>query len=339
MTRSARFNIAQLGPGPEIAEQAHALVEAGVPIFPVFGVHERVQDITSREIESRWVCGCGREGAEDGHKPGKHPAWAHGHLDAVLMDDIVIAHNFLTRGHNLAYRTGNGLAVIDVDEKNDGLATLDDWQQWTGFSLPETLTCRTGGGGLHLLYRYEVETVRDVATRPGVLPGIDVKGAGGYCLANGSRHISGRLYSWVDRAVPVARATGRLLDWLHGPGSGGGGGGGKPSGYSFTQGAVAGQRDAFFNDLAFRSRREGLDWDEAYRRQRSAWEATEQPAGDIFEWRHALAKLERVWSTVQPDDQVGASREALGRWNTARAGRRRTGSGPAIVGRERRLGL
>jgi hypothetical protein len=207
--------------------------------------------------------------------------------------------------------------VIDVDEKNGGLDTLDEWEQWTGFSLPTTLTAITGGGGRHLLY--EVGPRDPIMTRPGVLPGIDVKAEGGYCIAPGSRHISGQLYEWVDPAIPIVRTGPDLLPWLIGRGGGRGGHGLEtPGNYDYAQGAVAGQRDAFFNDLAFRSRKEGLDWDEAHRRQLSAWENTEQPVGDFYPWASALNKLERVWRRIQPDDQVGAARDVLSRWNQAR---------------------
>lgn len=318
MTQDSGASIAVLGPGPVILEQAHALVAAGIPIFPVFGVRVTWNAVDPVKGPAEWVCTCGRD--YDDHKPGKHPATAHGHLDAALHNDHEIVRIWGNGDKNLAYRTGNGIVVIDVDEKNGGLDTLDEWEQWTGFSLHETLTCRTGGGGLHLVYRHGV---KPIMTRPGVLPGIDIKGEGGYCVANGSRHISGHMYEWVDPNVPIAMVNAPMWGWLGDTGSGRGGTGLEtPGNYDYTQGAVAGQRDAFFNDLAFRSRKENLDYEEAWRRQRSAWENTEQPVGDVYPWESALNKLTRVWQRVEPDADIRVARDVLSRWNAARdAGR------------------
>lgn len=53
--------------------------------------------------------------------------------------------------------------------------------------LPETLTARTGGGGLHLVYAHPGAELRNTAGRlPGVaepLSGVDLRGDGGYVVA------------------------------------------------------------------------------------------------------------------------------------------------------------
>jgi hypothetical protein len=77
-------------------------------------------------------------------------------------------------------------------------------------SLPETLTAATGGGGSHLFFIHpgDVE-IRNTAGRlPGIadaLPGVDLRGDGGYVVSAPSRHRSGRPYAWTDPdAVPAA---------------------------------------------------------------------------------------------------------------------------------------
>lgn len=84
----------------------------------------------------------------------------------------------------------------------------------TALCLPRTLTARTGGGGLHLIYAHPGWELRNTAGRlPGVsepLPGLDLRGDGGYVVAAPSRHRSGGTYAWTDPAAPVAAAP----SWL-----------------------------------------------------------------------------------------------------------------------------
>lgn len=77
-----------------------------------------------------------------------------------------------------------------------------------------------------------------------------------------------------------------------------------PDDYDFHRGGRAGQRDAYLNDVAFRLRVRGVSWSEAQDRLRIEWEHLDQPENDFFPWESALYKLERVWSTVQPDPEL-----------------------------------
>lgn len=85
----------------------------------------------------------------------------------------------------------SGLVVIDVDPARGGEESLARLQSLMG-SLPRTLTARTGGGGLHLYYRHPgVELCNTAGRLPGVaeeLPGVDLRGDGGYVVAAPSRH-------------------------------------------------------------------------------------------------------------------------------------------------------
>jgi hypothetical protein len=54
-------------------------------------------------------------------------------------------------------------------------------------------TSLTGGGGLHVLIRYP--GVR-IPTRKGLLPGMDIRGDGGFIVAPPSSHASGSAYQW-----------------------------------------------------------------------------------------------------------------------------------------------
>lgn len=65
------------------------------------------------------------------------------------------AAHWLSNGRNLALVTGqrSGVVVVDVDPRNGGERGLYDLENAHG-KLPDTLTCNTGGGGLHLYFRH-----------------------------------------------------------------------------------------------------------------------------------------------------------------------------------------
>ena len=80
------------------------------------------------------------------------------------------------------------------------------------------MTVSTGGGGRHLFYAHPgVELANTAGRLPGVaepLPGVDLRGDGGYVVAPPSRHASGRPYWWAsDPALEPAPAP----VWLRPP--------------------------------------------------------------------------------------------------------------------------
>jgi hypothetical protein len=69
--------------------------------------------------------------------------------------------------------------------------------------VPKTARARTGGGGVHIFFRYPRET--DIRNSVGLLgPGLDVRGEGGYVVVTPSRTQGS--YEWVDKP-PLAEAT------------------------------------------------------------------------------------------------------------------------------------
>jgi hypothetical protein len=98
-----------------------------------------------------------------------------------------------------------GLLVVDVDTKEGkpGLRSLDELDLMYGF--PETYTVETASGGLHLYFKPK-NPVGNSASKIG--PGLDIRGNGGYVLAEGSV-IDGRSYRIV-KPVLVADAP----EWL-----------------------------------------------------------------------------------------------------------------------------
>jgi len=156
-------------------------------------------------------CSCRR----DCSHPAKHPIARHGAREATTDERTIRSWWDRWPWANVGLATGaaSGIVVIDVDPPNGGTHSLVHLQSLKG-SLPETLTALTGGGGLHLVYRHSGGQVRNTAGRlPGVadpLPGIDLRGDGGYIVAPPSRHRSGACYTWVD---PTAVLT-EMPGWL-----------------------------------------------------------------------------------------------------------------------------
>jgi hypothetical protein len=108
---------------------------------------------------------------------------------------------------NIGVATGpSGLLVVDVDNKNgkDGNGSLDTLELMWGDLLP-TLTARTASGGRHIYLR---GLSRNSVCKLG--PGLDVRSAGGYIVAPGSRLDGGGEYRW-ETDLPVAGAPGWLV--------------------------------------------------------------------------------------------------------------------------------
>lgn len=279
-----------------VVDSALAFSAAGIPVFPVWGVIP--------DSGGGWVCACalGSASTDDGHKPGKHPATQHGHLDAQLVTPEKARHLFVESGaKNLAVPTGNGLVVFDFDPKNGGGEVYDDWENWTGgVSLPPTLICETGSGGLHLYYQTPAGV--NVVSRTATLPGLDVQSGGRYVVASSSRHISGNMYRWRDPERPVATMPADLLSWLMARRGGFGPQGAEtPEDFDVKKGFILGQRDAYANARAFQLRKSGISKDRAVAALRSEWEKAEQPPDDVFPWSVVMEKLDRVWASVEPD--------------------------------------
>jgi hypothetical protein len=214
----------------------------------------------------------------------------------------------------LAIRTGaaSRLLVVDAEahgEADDpsGLEVLEQWEAWTNGDaggLPPTLMARSVSGGLHLYYRLPVGV--DLPSRTRILPGVDVKSAGGYVGAVGSR--AGKR-EWLDGGASITQIPDQFLAWyIQRRGRGGqpgGPGGPRPAGYDFEkfrdEGCPDGYRDYFFNDLIFRCRIEGKSRGVADGIVYGAWQRCAQPpdARWFMPWEHVKYKLDRIWNEVK----------------------------------------
>lgn len=172
------------------------LVERGFRVFPLYGVE------IEEESRSGW-CQC-----SDGvhcAAPGKHPRIRNWRQEATT--DLAKVKRWETAypGTNWAIAT-DGLVVMDVDPRNGGAESYYWLETKDVTPWPATLTVRTGGGGTHEVYRAPAS--EDVGSGT-LLEGIDIKADGGYIVAPGSRHVTGRTYE-VARDLPLAPAPGWL---------------------------------------------------------------------------------------------------------------------------------
>lgn len=115
---------------------------------------------------------------------------------------------------NIALRCGDGLVVIDIDNKDGecGSDTLREWERAHG-ELPETVQALTPTGGCHIYYRVDGEC------RPSVNKalGVDIRGDGSYVMLPPSIHPdTGTAYEWEFHPddYPVAMADANVLAFI-----------------------------------------------------------------------------------------------------------------------------
>ena len=138
-------------------------------------------------------------------EPGaKRPLTRNGHWDATKDPHTIGRWWRRWPSANVAIPTGrnSGVLVLDVDPNASGSESLAKLERTCG-PLPMTARARTGGGGIHVFFRYPRE--REIRNSAGLLgPGLDVRGEGGYVVVPPSR--TQGPYQWVDTS-PFAEAT------------------------------------------------------------------------------------------------------------------------------------
>lgn len=109
----------------------------------------------------------------------------------------------------LATGSASGFFVLDVDPRHGGKESLQKMVKQNG-TLPRTLASNTGGGGYHLFFK---DPTIKIGNRANVLPGIDVRGDGGYIVAPPSIHKSGMRYSWMREFenIPITDAPNWMI--------------------------------------------------------------------------------------------------------------------------------
>lgn len=150
-------------------------------------------------------CTCGRPKC---NRPAKHPATKDGFKNATT-DQRELETLATGTEQNIAVATGSGLLVLDVDPDKGGDESLMELMELHE-PLPDTLTCITGGAGIHYYFTID-DNVQCSVNKIG--RGLDIRADGGYVLVPPSRHISGREYFWDDgQPYEIAKAPYWLLD-------------------------------------------------------------------------------------------------------------------------------
>lgn len=102
---------------------------------------------------------------------------------------------------NLGVVMGAGLVDIETDVKPEanGEQSLADWATRARVTIPLTWSFKSGGGGVHRLFRCN----GDVPNRVNVLPAVDIRGGSGYAVFPPSVHPSGLRYEWLPGCSPA----------------------------------------------------------------------------------------------------------------------------------------
>src|ERR1039458_956094 len=177
MNSNTRLSLADLSLPCRISTLI-ALVKRFGPILPIFGVVA---------VDGNWRCECGDRSC----KAGKHPrikSW----VTRATKDTRQIA-DWAMRWPlaNWAIHCTE-INVVDLDRKPgkpDGVITLQSWEDSLNVSTPDSVRVISGTGvGIY----FQPGALKTTANPDGT--GIDVRAAGGYVMAPGSRHVNGNVY-------------------------------------------------------------------------------------------------------------------------------------------------
>jgi hypothetical protein len=184
----------------ELRAQAIALTQAGLKVVPLYGL------VAGRcACRKKWVCPA----------PGKHPLskrWQENTLDSPEE-----AGSFRWReGRNLGILCGKagGVIALDIDRhrpQEDGFQSIAELEARYG-PLPVGPRQRSGGGGMHLLFRYPEHA--ELAAPKILAPGVEVVADNRQLVVAPSAHPSGRAYQWEPDAAPWEIELPELPHWL-----------------------------------------------------------------------------------------------------------------------------
>lgn len=152
--------------------------------------------------------------------PGaKNPITANGFKDATK--DIKQINEWWEKypTANIGIPTGeeNGFFVLDVDVKrkdghikNNGIEALEALEDQYG-ELPDTVQQISGSReGNHYLFNFH----EGINNNADILPGLDIRGNGGYIVVAPSLHDSGNLYEWELSSRPLETEIADAPEWL-----------------------------------------------------------------------------------------------------------------------------
>lgn len=126
----------------------------------------------------------------------KTPLTEHGFKDATQLQTAVRRYWSKWPNAGIAIAT-QGLIVLDFDIEKGGLESKNTIEARYGL-LPRTRIHRTGGGGLHFIYRNPSGAdIRNTVALDG-FPGLDLRANGGYIVVPPSLHAAGKRYEILE---------------------------------------------------------------------------------------------------------------------------------------------
>jgi hypothetical protein len=144
----------------------------------------------------------------------KAPLTAHGLKDAITDTEQIRFwwNRHPEAGIGLPTGKATGFFALDCDNPDAEAAVA-------ALGIPPTISVRTGRGR-HDYFKLPAAEIRN---RTGLLSGVDIRGEGGYVIAAGSMHASGRRYEYINdpEFTALADAPAWLLELLR-PARGGG---------------------------------------------------------------------------------------------------------------------
>lgn len=148
----------------------------------------------------------------NGKKPFKEEGLTeHGYLDATTDPEVIKKWGKRWPNANIGVPTGVAInaVVLDVDPRNGGSESLFELISQHG-TLPETVSQKTGGGGMHYFFQHPG---KEISCKSDIKPGIDIKADGGYIVVAPSIHpISKQAYKWD--VSPRQSLMGEIPKWL-----------------------------------------------------------------------------------------------------------------------------
>lgn len=136
----------------------------------------------------------------------KRPATRNGFLDATTDPDIIRRWWGRRPQANIGISCGpSGLVVVDIDDMTVVAAARAK-------GLPPAPIVSTAKGR-HIYYASRPE--RPLASRVGILPGVDIRAQGGYVVAPPSVHPSGTQYTWSEHYTVWNMELPPAPEWLY----------------------------------------------------------------------------------------------------------------------------
>jgi hypothetical protein len=156
--------------------------------WPILPLHNPTQD---------GECSCQKTNCSS---VGKHPRISGGFHKSSTNQDLIQNWWATWPRANIGIATGqkSKLLVIDIDDRKQG---FESWINWSQNKDIHTDLIALSGNGKHLYFQLSEDEMFKSCVN--LLPGVDVRADGGFIVAPGSLHFSGRFYKWEVEGSPA----------------------------------------------------------------------------------------------------------------------------------------